>query len=60
MTEMLYSHYFVCIDCGCLFVILKHDKLESESLGTPDCMPVCPLCKTENIYMDDVIEDSLL
>lgn len=54
---MIYSHYFICQECGCDFIIRTKNPTYSVILGTPDCMPVCPNCRSHNIYMNDVTEE---
>jgi len=55
----LFTHYFVCEDCGTIFTIMTENENYSNVLGTIDCMATCPnsLCMSANVVMDDVIEE---
>jgi hypothetical protein len=54
----LFTHYFICEECGIVFSIITENENYSNVLGTIDCMVTCPnsLCMSANVYMDDVIE----
>lgn len=54
--KILYTHKFICGECKLMFDIHTYSPEYSMALGTKDLMPVCPICKSNKVYMDDVTE----